>query len=449
MKKLGSFDRRTFFKWLLLIGGALLLSPLTRMANSMNKMKKKKEEKHLTSSKMPEHKKFHIYISKNGSPEQNVAKVIEMMGGIEKIIGQNDIVIIKPNAQWETHGMTNTNTIKGFIDLVLKIPHFAGEVIIAENHHARIDNSRAWTTQKRNGDYNLNELVAYYNERGVANVTKYHWRDGGPNPKPLQWPAGDGGIVTGPEQGDGYVWTDEEYVYLGRKTKMTYPIFTSSYSGTTIDFKNGAWKQGHYTGQPVKFINVSTLNHHSSSFGVTACIKNYLGVVDLTCGLHGPTPEGYYNFHYISTLWPKTSFISDCVESSISSGPIRNSRFLSKVCRRLSPKTGALGGAVGHFMNTIRKADLDIIAAEYVGHEGRWEPPAHTKAVLASNDPVALDYYAGKYVLLPLGGNKAKYNDPDDKGGPFRKCLERCHAEGVGTLDEKNMAIHQYDHKGT
>lgn len=447
IKKLINFERRTFLKWLVVLSGAVSLWPRKMLANTMNMIgdKNKRYEENPAASKIGEHAKSYIYICKNGTPEENVAKVIELMGGIEKVVGQNDIVIIKPNAQWNNHGMTNTNTIKGLIDVILKIHNFSGEVIIAENHHARFDNSLAWTTKDKNGDFNLNELIDYYNGKGHKNVTKYHWRDGGPNPNPLQWPGGDGGVVAGPEEGDGYIWSDEDYVYQGRKVKMTYPIFTSIYSGTTVDFKKGTWKDGRYTNQPVKFINMSTINHHSSSFGVTACIKNYLGVVDLTCGFHGPTPKGYYNFHYISTLWPKTSYISDCIESSISSGFIRKSVFLSKVCRRLSPKTGALGGAVGHFMNKIRRADLNIIAAEFTGHEGRWDPPVHTKTVLASTDPVALDYFAGKHILLPLGGSKSKYNDPDNKDGPFRRCLDLCHAEGIGTLDEKNMIIHQYD----
>ena len=389
----------------------------------------------------------HIYESKNGTPEQNVAKVIEMMGGIESIVGKNDIVIIKPNAQRAGgHGNTNTNAIKGLIDLILDIKNFSGEIIIAENHHDNPDNARGWTTKRRNGDFNLNELIDYYNTQGYKNVTKYHWRDGGPNPNYLQYPGGDGGIVSGPEEGDGYVWTDEEYEYKGRKTKMTYPIFTSSYSGTTIDLKNGAWKNGKYTGQPVKFINFAILSFHSTTFGVTAAIKNYLGVVDMTCGEQGPMPPGYYNFHYISIGWSKDSVLSDFLENLTRSKYIRSSKFLTKAIRKVGPvHTWALGGAIGHFMKTIRKADLNIIDAEYCGPEGRWSKPAHTKTILASTDPVALDYYAAKYVLFPLGGSKAEFNDPDNLDGPFRKYLEGCYAQGIGTLDENQMVIHKFD----
>jgi hypothetical protein len=108
----------------------------------------------------------YIYESKNGTPEQNVQKVVEMMGGIEKFIGKEDIVILKPNAQWWNQGMTNTNAMKGFIELVLAIPGFKGEIIIAENHHCfgkrNTSNIRGWVTQERNGDFNLNELIEYF-----------------------------------------------------------------------------------------------------------------------------------------------------------------------------------------------------------------------------------------------------------------------------------------------
>ena len=36
----------------------------------------------------------------NGTPAENLAKVIELVGGIEKIVGSDDVVLIKPNVQW-------------------------------------------------------------------------------------------------------------------------------------------------------------------------------------------------------------------------------------------------------------------------------------------------------------------------------------------------------------
>jgi len=374
--------------------------------------------------------KASIYEAKNGTPEQNVAKVIEMMGGIDRFIGKDDIVIVKPNAQWWNQGMTNTNAMKGFIDLVLGISGFKGEIVVAENHHYREllknYNVRGWSTQFRNGDFNYNELIEYLHNKGHNNVTKYHWIDagvfsGGTSVKNRVMRSirevvkmtlnRRGKIVTGPEDGDGYVWTDIEYSYEDKKTKMTYPVFTSKSSGITIDFKNGAWKNGIYNGHPVKFINFAVLNHHSSFAGVTGSVKNYLGVVDLTCGYIGVEPKGYFNFHHIGIP--------------------------------------GMGGAIGTFMKTVRKADLNIVTAEWVGFGSRTNTKlaVRTKTIIASTDPVALDYYGAKYILYPLGGPVAHLNNPDNEEGPFRKYLELCCAQGIGTLDEQQMKVHKFNFK--
>ncbi len=385
-----------------------------------------------------------IYVARNGTPEQNVSKVIEMMGGIEKIIGKEDIVIIKPNAQSVGHAMTNTNTIKKFIDLVSDISGFKGEIIIAENHHFHPDNSRGWTTDYPNGDYNLNDLIKLFHDQGYKNITKYHWRDGGPNPHPIHGDAGNWGIVTGPEDGDGYVWSNEDYVFNNLRTKMTYPVFTSAFSGTTIDLKNGAWRNGTYTGQPIKLINFSALNHHGNT-GITSAIKNYMGIVDLSCGFHGSTPPEYYNFHYIGFSWPKSETFRQFLKKILVNQFLKRERHIRKFIAFIGPMNGALGGAVGHFMNTIRKADLNITSAEYVGHESRWRNPSHIKSVLASVDPVALDYYASKYIILPLGGKNAPKHDPDNQNTTVRKILERCHKEGIGTLKEDLFVVEKHD----
>ena len=67
--------------------------------------------------------------------------------------------------------------------------------------------------------------------------------------------------------------------------------------------------------------------------------------------------------------------------------------------------------------------------------------------VLASIDPVALDYYAGKYVLYPLGGKRAEDNNPDNPRGTFRRYLDLCQNQGIGTLNEREMVIHKFNFK--
>ena len=46
-------------------------------------------------------------------------KVLELIGGIEKIVVLNDIVIIKPNVQWWNQGAPNIAAVNAFISLIM------------------------------------------------------------------------------------------------------------------------------------------------------------------------------------------------------------------------------------------------------------------------------------------------------------------------------------------
>ena len=431
-------SRRKFFH--VFLGGLtpLFFTLLKKNSFSMGMFNRINE---LQNNHNPEHAISEIFIAKNGTPQQNVAKVIEMMGGIGRFIGLNDIVILKPNAQWWNQGRTNLAAMKGFIDLVLNIPDFKGELIIAENHHfmdvslreREQDNVRGWThLSEINGDvdgvnHNLNTLIELYQKQGYEHVTKYHWRDGGP--KRDIWGNGqNGGVVSSPAEGDGYVWSDINYTFTGFlglkkwKVKMTYPIFTSSYSGITIDFKNGAFKRNGKRGgdylpnKSIRFINFAVLNTHGTDTGITSSTKNYMGITDLSCGAWGLQPKGYVNVH-------------QCGE-------------------RYYPYSKA--GPLGHFMKTIRKADLNIVTAEWVGWGSRTNPSKATRmrTILASKDPIALDYYGAKYLLYPLT-NKT-YHDPQNRKSSVSRFLQLAlKASGDGTLDERLMRINEHDFKKT
>ena len=387
----------------------------------------------------------YVYMASGSTPEQNMKKTIELLGGIEKIISENDIVLLKPNAQWWNQGMTNTDAMKAFMQMVLDIPGFGGEIIVADNHQYKEPNSRAWTTQHRNGMFNYNELIEYFNKQGFNNVTKYHWRCAGPNPNPLQGDASSGQRVTGPEDGDGYVWRDD-IVYKAPNDHicwMTYPVFTSTYSGITIDFKNGPWKNGTYLkDRKLKFINFSALNHHGPYSGVTASVKNLMGVVDMTCGFQGSEPEGTYNVHYVG--------VSNMIRYK------KRIHWRFRFLRSLLDKAAYkdfhyTGSALGKFMASIRIPDLNIITAEWVGWGSRTDvsKSVYPRTILASRDPVAIDYVAARDILLEVTPNtQRKYrqlNDPTLETGPFNKFLISCNNEKIGNLDPtkiKTLQIH-------
>ena len=252
-----------------------------------------------------------VYRALNGNPADNLSKVIELIGGIGNLIGPEDVVLIKPNAQWWNQGAPNLSAIKTFVELTMERPGgFDGEVVIAENCHR---GRTPWTSKsagwahpfERNSDIsgiqNLNALCGFLKKKYGSRFSTVHWID-----------VDDGGKrVFTPKDGVGYVYCDgtggvplikcdngvhgENY----RAAIMTYPVFSTD-KGTIVDFKNGIWERGTYTGQPLRFINFAALNHHSSYGGATSAVKNYMGIADLSGG-PDPHNEGlltgnYYNF---------------------------------------------------------------------------------------------------------------------------------------------------------
>ena len=426
-----AFNRRSF---ILLVLAGLTVGIMGRFRGAIGKFLARFDQPPQVRA-LPEGHVSDIYLARNGSPQENVARVLEMMGGVEKFIGTKDIVILKPNAQWWNQGRTNLAAMKEFIDQVLQLSHFEGEIIVAENHHfmdetlAEPDNVRGWVEfSEINGDidgenHNLNTLVEMFRKKGYGNVTKCHWRDGGP--KKDWWGNGqNGGIVASAAEGDGYVWTDIDYRFSGIWglkewiVKMSYPVFTSSYSGITIDLMKGAFlRDGEGGGRflperPVKLINFSVLNHHGSGTGITGSVKNYMGITDLSCGHWGLEPEGYANVHFCGEgLYPF-----------------------------------AMAGAIGHFMKTVRMGDLNIVTAEWVGwgHRTDVARATRTKTILAGTDPIALDYYGAKHLVFPLS-RREDLHDPDNPRSAVRRFLNLALLEiEKGALVEKHMRIHEH-----
>lgn len=393
--------------------------------------------------------KSYVHMVKGSLPERNMEILIDGLGGINKFIEHNDMVVIKVNAQRYNQGMSNTDQLKGLIDQILISDGFKGEIIVTDNHQYEEDDCCGWTTDERNGKYNFNELIDLYQRSGYPNVTKYHWHVAGSCEYPLEGTGQGENRVAGPEDGDGYVWMADNYYTSpnGRKCLMTYPIFTSTYSGITIDLMKGAWKDGEYINNKVKLINFSTLNHHGFYTGVSASIKNLMGIVDMTCGFPGDTPSNTYNTHHIGVskfkhyLYYKAHWRLK-----------RKGSFFRKMALRYCYRNfHHTGGALGHFMATVKMPDLHILASEIVGWGGRKDPKKAiiSGTVLASKDPVALDYIGAKYVLLPITPKKHKVkdgdeylielHDPDIKNGKFRKFLLETHMQGIGNLSEKKI----------
>ncbi|MCU0558678.1 MAG: DUF362 domain-containing protein [Desulfobacterales bacterium] len=369
-----------------------------------------------------------LFRAVNGTPQANTEKLIDLMGGVRRLVGPEDVVLIKPNVQWWNQGAPSLGAVKCLVDLIMNRPGgFCGEVVLAENCHrgAAPWQHAGWSTPfERNADCpgadNYNDLCRLLKRDYGDRFSAIHWvnvKDGGRR-------------VSGPAEGTGYVFCDgtrgvpllefnngldgERF----RAVIMTYPVFQTD-RGTRVDFRHGIWEQGGYSERPFKFFNLVGLNHHSVWCGVTAAVKNYLGITDLSGGpdphRDGKLTGSYYNFH---------SFPFDEWAPG--------------------PKPGMIGAEIAVFLGTVRRADLNIATAEWVGLAHRTLPPAaRTRAVLAATDPVALDYHAAKYILYPNSG--IKHHNPDYEAGAFHHYLKECADRGGGVLDERQVRVLSYD----
>jgi hypothetical protein len=365
---------------------------------------------------LPTASTFDVYVARNGTPVTNVNRALALAGGIQRFVDYGDAVVLKPNGQWPNQGYTHTECLKALIDAILHRPGgFGGEIIVAENIHRDPSEALAdyycWNMSVDNRqnnwpDMNYNELIADYHSRGIHNVTatilcdsdQANWRRVGSGPANL----GPG------EQG----WVHETYLVTKNHhtADLSYPIIRSAYSGKLIDFKNGVWSGGSYTGQKVKLILLPTLNNHGYGIGdedyagPTSAMKCHIGFVDFS-NLDG------YSIHDIG--------YSDPVDAQ------------------------AMGEAVGLFITQVIHPAFYLTCAEYTGYISRTDSPAaHTKTVGLCADPVTLDYWMCKHVMYPIANQG--FMNPDNTSN-LRRALTGCHGKGVGTMTESHIALHLSD----
>lgn len=261
----------------------------------------------------------------------------------EGIIGREDTVLIKVNGEWEERGGTNTDLLKAFIQKIIEHPEgFAGEVVVVENGQWAIYlNSNRSNAEDRTQSFQ--EVVDYFQGKGYR-VCLYDWTQIGGT-------AGDIIVIDEEEtKRDGYV---------DMPGGVSYPVFTTKF-GTRISLRDGIFKNGKYHKSHLTFINMPVLKAHSL-MGVTAATKHYMGVLS-------------------------TSLCNDGFDQH--EGMVYE-------------------GLMGRMMAQVIYPHLNILDANYIGVSpngpaSSYESAYQAHLVLASTDPIALDYYAGKYVLYPL-----------------------------------------------
>jgi len=407
----------------------------------------------------PTKDKTTLYVAQGDTPGGNIDTVLDKLGGIAKIIGPDDVVAIKVSAQWWNQGMTNVAAVKQTIDQILSIPGFKGDIIVFENTHfwfpdkALADPSRgltrAWThASDRNVDVpgwtRLGDLRDHFEktapvsfvglvDAGSSALAEDAWWD--PDHRHGFYGGDSRGPISGSEDRDGYFWDFTQSFRLKRswvdyaQTPLTWPRFTCPRTGLVIDLRDGVFRRDRgklvATGRGLRFINMTTANEHGST-GFTGACKSPMGIVDMSAGAYGTHPlvADYQSVHYFGAFGRKRP-------------------------------SWRMAGPLAFFGERIRKADLYLTVAEWMavvpaqGYKESEDDIRHAKStavrthtVVAGTDPVAIDAWCVKNLLMPQkGANAGMYNldDPDAKVTKFLRYFRQ--VAGWGTLDPSLVTV--------
>jgi hypothetical protein len=295
-------------------------------------------------------------------------------GGTDGIIAADDVVVIKVNCQWKCRGTTNTDVLRGLIYRILQHPDgFDGEVVIIENGQG-------------SGSFN-----------GIsAGGSAYS-----------SWPEIDDGIYINAEKQQvltvnylvhtvfkndpvssflldpirSVFISESEHITNGyrRISEVSYPCITSD-GGRRIELREGVWNGSEYNSN-LKFINLPVLKHHAGT-GITGTLKHTYGILSMA--------DGYSSIRHYSQS----------------------------------------GTQCGKMWSLVRAPDLNIVDCIWVSRDSLiGYPPSTTcraNTLLAGIDPVALDYYASKHILQPLGGNFSDQHNPDSYAGLINHLTGAC-----------------------
>jgi hypothetical protein len=397
-----------------------------------------------------------LAVARGGGPAANVDAVLDTVG-LDRVVGEDDVVIVKVSAQWWNQGMTNVAAARRVIERILARPGFRGEIVVFENTHFRLADgsglARAFThPSERNVDVpgwaSLGDLVAHYKGQGApvsfvglvdagkSELAGDPWHD--PEHAHGVYGGDDRGPIAAGELRDGFRWDFDRVFEKKRgwfessRTPLTWPVFTSPRSGLQIDLADGVFEVKGATRAPTSrkltWISLVTVNEHGST-GMTACCKSAMGVVDMSAGRFGthPLADGYLSIHYFGN--PEA--------------------------------TWRMAGPLAFFARQVRAPDLYLAVAEWVaitpklGTSG-WDDDAvdlrlhaasaqQAGVVVAGADPVAVDTWCAANVLTPIaaqidGAHKDAFDvrNPDSKLSRFLRYYREV---GGGTLDPALITV--------
>jgi hypothetical protein len=297
-----------------------------------------------------------------------------ILGGPGGIIGADDVVLIKINYQWTERGGTNTDLLSGLIRAIVDHPDgFNGEVVVCENaQFASVQQFDRPFNNAEDRSRSPRDVVEHFRDLGFA-ISHFDW---------TVHRFTEVGEFDGGDPEDGYLKL-ESTAY----GEVTYPKFSTEY-GTAVSLKKGIWdpEEERYDRRRLKFINLPVLKSHSRQYGVTACVKNYMGLV-----------SNELTDSHLAVRW----------------------------------------GLMGAVMAEIGLADLNILdciwvnANPYRGPGTSYSGATRIDQLVASTDPIAADIWAVRNILVPTfeaNGYSPPWPtpsaDPDFTDGAFRTYLD-------------------------
>jgi hypothetical protein len=320
-----------------------------------------------------------------------------VINGPDGLIAANDLVLIKINCQWGERGGTNTDLLRALIHKITEHPDgFIGEIVVVDNGQGR--GSFNW--QNANADDTTQSAQDVVDSFGSQGISTFLWD----NIRAIRVSEYDQGSID-----DGYVLDESAEPSTGMK--FNYPKFKTRLA-KYVSLRKGIWdpQSNSYSDQKLKLINVPVLKSHSGA-GVTACIKHYMGFVSQSMQDNHPY------------IW---------------------------------------NGGLAAEMAQVRFPTLNVLDATYInphpkesGNSGPDTPysnATYANRIIAGLDPIAIDYWASKNVLLPaaqsLGYSSYSSMDPDNTGQIFHNYLARStetiSAAGIqATMDASRINVYR------
>ncbi len=323
-----------------------------------------------------------------------------LTSGPTGLIDADDVVLLKINAQWTERGGTNTDVLRGVIRRVVEHPDgFTGEVIVADNGQGLGSFTNTWNNAEDKSQSTLDVVTEFVNEGWHVSTEL--------------WDNIRGNSVGEYDTGDGF----DGYVVAAVQDpqsliRVSYPKFQSA-EGAFVSYKHGIWLPGLPTGtyDPGKLvvINMPVLKTHGI-YAVTASVKNHMGVVTMDWLLGTDSHNGVGR------------------------------------------------GGLGSLMAEVRRPDLTILDCIWIlarpgnGPYAAYADASRRDQLVAGTDPVALDVWAVKNILIPQiianGYGYSSYagtQNPDNPTSVFRNYLDKSMNElllgGIDTTNDYNSVV--------